>query len=147
MAGNKFTTADLLSMFFMGGNAAIEAEHNDRGGIPRTTFLKACEMLRQHGDEKKHAQLERLMDRLAPRGTGAGRGRKQPEVGDVVTYSAQQVLKDGSPVGAPFARIPVNVLGALKEDLIEVVFRGDEIVLRLAQPTEEASETEDNAEA
>lgn len=144
MAGQKFTTADLLTLFLLRGNKGVEDRHAECP-IPRLTFLKACEMLRQE-DEKKHAQMERLMNRLAPMGTGEGRGRKAPEVGDEVVYSAQQTLKDGAPVGQPYARIPVHTLGISKEELVQVIFRDGEVVLR-AVPREEAAEVEDNAEA
>ena len=121
---------NLNSLFFFGGNKAIE-EHHAENPIPRKTFQNSVDAVRAL-DEKKADQLERLMERLAPVIEGPGRGRQAPKVGDERGFKTQQTK-----VGGPFLRIPTDTLGLAKGEVARVVFEDGEIRIRVEQETSE----------
>jgi len=108
--------------FLVHGMDGVQAMTAD--SVPaKATFQLAIDSLENLGQDV--SPLIAFMDTLHPAGDGS-RGRSAPEVGDTRTYKAQ-VVKDG----APFLRLPLDTLKAMKGENITVAFENGKIVVTL----------------
>jgi len=108
--------------FLVHGMDGVQAMTADN--VPaKATFQLAIDSLENLGQDV--SPLIAFMDTLHPAGDGS-RGRSAPEVGDTRTYKAQ-VVKDG----APFLRLPLDTLKAMKGENITVAFENGKIVVTL----------------
>ncbi len=121
-ANTRISNKDLQVAFLVNGIEGVQAMTSDN--VPaKATLQAAIDSLENLGQEV--APLIAFMDTLHPAGDGS-RGRSAPQNGDTRTYKAQ-VVKDG----APFLRLPLDTLKAMKGENITVAFEHNKIVVCL----------------
>jgi hypothetical protein len=118
----RVTGQSVAFLMLTDGLDAVRDLHKS-AGIAKPTFDNAVELL---AGREEAAALADLRDELHPAGTGE-RGRPAAKVGDVRTYSAQQVND-----GAVFIRLPVDLLGIGKGGDVRVSFADGRITVTRA---------------
>lgn len=111
---------DVALSFLMGGVAAVEKLHNEKG-FTAATLDSAIETMRDGGQNV--ADLLLLREKKFAKATGQ-RGRKAAQIGDSRVYSVQEVGETGA-----FVRLPVGLLGLAKGDDVRVTFLDGRIVV------------------
>lgn len=111
---------DVALSFLMGGVAAVEKLHTDKG-FTAATLDNAIETMNEGGQDT--AKLVALRDKLFQKSTGS-RGRKAAQIGESRVYSVQEVGETGA-----FVRLPVGLLGLAKGDDVRVTFLDGRIVV------------------
>jgi hypothetical protein len=111
---------DVALSFLMGGVAAVEKLHNEKG-FTAATLDSAIETMRDGGQNV--ADLLLLREKKFAKSTGQ-RGRKAAQIGDSRVYSVQEVGETGA-----FVRLPVGLLGLAKGDDVRVTFLDGRIVV------------------
>jgi hypothetical protein len=114
---------DVALSFLMGGVAAVQKLHNEKG-FTAATLDSAIETMRDGGQTV--VDLLFLREKLFTKSTGV-RGRKAAQVGDSRVYSVQEVGETGA-----FVRLPVGLLGLAKGDDVRVDFLDGRIVVTVA---------------
>ncbi len=114
---------DVALSYLMGGVAAVEKLHNEKG-FTAATLDSAIETMRDGGQNV--VDLLFLREKLFTKSTGQ-RGRKAAQIGDSRVYSVQEVGETGA-----FVRLPVGLLGLAKGDDVRVDFLDGRIVVTVA---------------
>lgn len=116
---------DIVLALVMGGDRAVINLYNN-SGFTAKTMDNAIALVADNNSE--HASsLTALRGELFPASTGQ-RGRRPAQVGDVRSYSVQEVGNTGA-----FLRLPVELLGLAKGDTAYVTFENGAIVVRAAE--------------
>ncbi len=109
---------DVQISYLMEGLPAIEKMYAN-GLASKTTLRKALKKLQESGQDVK-ALEEWVIEQFG----ASVRGRSSPMAGETRTYRAQQVTGSG-----PFLRLPLDVLGIQKGELVRVKFGETEVTV------------------
>jgi hypothetical protein len=132
------THKDLAILAMMQGVDALDAKLAGHTN-PVAVLDKVIETFKANGKDTADLDAKRELFANA-RGNGV-KGRKAPKVGEVRTYSVQQIGEDGD----RFIRLPLECLeGVQKGGKVAVTFGADAIsVALIATSTDESAEGED----
>jgi hypothetical protein len=124
MTQKRITSKDLEIAFLINNTDGVVELIADMDKKPgKKVFLQAIDSLEDKGLETN--ELSAYVDGLFP-SSGKGRGKQQPVDGEKRTYSVQ-VVKNS----APFIRLPLSILGAVRGEEVTVTFGAKSIKVSL----------------
>lgn len=124
MTQKRITSKDLEIAFLINSTNGVIELISDMDKKPgKKVFLQAIDSLEDKGLETN--DLSAFVGGLFP-SNGKGRGKQQPVDGEKRTYSVQ-VVKNS----APFIRLPLSILGAVRGEEVTVTFGAKSIKVSL----------------